>query len=197
MAIVGNISNEIGDVMIIKSAIPIIGIINLTSYTDLTTGETGTSYFQKEFRYSLDGFIFSTWEELTDINLQAITIRPVDYFFIEYRYTHKGSVVSDLIFNSVTINGDFEYLSCGVTFENSIFAEFIQCPDEEVLGWCINVTQKLYEKGIVPSYIDRGNREEDQDYIDFWRTIAFFFAILVIYARKFENFSSNKRWSNN
>ena len=64
------------------------------------------------------------------------------------------------------------------------------------MRWCIAVTEKMYKLGIVPRYITRGDEcnvnGEDRDYIDFWKAICCFWAIIVAYARKFETFHNNK-----
>jgi hypothetical protein len=192
--IVGNKATEIGDIIVIKSAIPIVGVISLSTYSDSVVGETADRFFLRTFRYSLDGFTYSPWQDLTDSNLSAISIVPTDYFFVEYQYERGGTDISgDLEFVSVTLNGQFQSFSCGVTFSNSIFTQFLSCPDLDALLWCINVTEKLYKKGIVPSYLDRGQSGstiDDKDYLDFWRTVACFFAMIVIYGRHFEQFKN-------
>ncbi len=73
MAIVNNISTEFGDVIRIKTNVPIIGLISLTSFIDDTVGEDVNKSFKKMFRYSLNGgMTFSDWLDLTTINLQNI-----------------------------------------------------------------------------------------------------------------------------
>lgn len=195
MAIIDNGCTEIGDILLMKPDIPILGLVSLSSFTDTLTNETATRYFIKEFKYSLDGLNYSLWIPLTNPNLTSILLQPNDYFYIEYKYTRAGiDNTGILIFEDITLVGVFVDFSCGEVFENSIFAKFINCPDTEVLNWCINVTDKLYKQGIIPNYIIRRvnqNSSQDKDYIDFWRTIACFFAMIVIYGRKvLERFTS-------
>lgn len=198
MAVVQNISTEVGDVILIVTDVPIVGLIALTSFTDSTVGETPIRLFKREFRYSTDGINFSEWIELTVTNLQGIEVRAIDTFFIHYRYTRIGvDTTGELQFDNNTLNGSFIERDCGPAFTNSIFAQLLNCCcDLEVLSWCINVTEKLYRKGIIPDYIIRGAEDNednlaDRDYIDFWRAISCFFALLVIYGRKFEQFQNN------
>jgi hypothetical protein len=193
MAIVNNTCTEIGDVLLFEFQIPIIGLLSLSSFTDVIIGETATRYFKKEFRYSLDGINFGNWNNLTNSNLSLISVTPTDYFYVKYRYTREGiDDTGDLTFESITLNGIFSTFGCGQTFVNSIFANYVNCPDNDVLGWCLNVTKKLYYEGIVPNYILRRvtlNINEDKDYLDFWKSIACFFAMIVIYGRRIlENF---------
>jgi len=68
------------------------------------------------------------------------------------------------------------------TFENSIFSEYMDQDETEVLEWAINVTQKAYDKGMVAEYIQRrktDNTEDDKDYIDFWASIAIVHGYIV------------------
>ena len=201
MAIQGNISTEFGDVLTIRASVPIIGLISLTDFID-NTSEQGNHIFKKEFRYSTDGGLnYSQWIELTVSNLNGVQINSTDTFLIEYRYTHINDVsasfsTSDSIaWNSTQLDGVFEDIPCGMTYQDSIFADFFNCKAEEVLAWCVNVTEKLYKQGIVPKFLTRGNEGNingiDRDYIDFWRSVACFFAYIVVFARKFEDFKEN------
>lgn len=188
MAVVENRATEDGDVLYIKTDVPIIGIITLSDFVDTTIGESQTTYFYKEFRYSLDGVSYSNWAELTNPNLSAVTVEARDTLILEYRYRRVGNDNVDLMFSDVTINGDYDPIINNSTFNNSIFARFMTQDDPEVLGWAINVLEKLYRQGIVPEFIDRGkssNPDDDKDYVDFWRTVTTFFAYIVVYARRF------------
>lgn len=197
MAIVENRATEIGDVIYIKADVPIIGLLSLLDFADDTTGENAVKSFTKMFRHSVDGINFSEWIDLTTINVSDIEVTVNDTFYIEYRYERIGSSSSgELSFNSIDLTGGFSEPSCGPNYDNSIFNEFFLCTDLEVLSWCVNVAEKLYKKGIVPEYIIRGESgdiSDDRDYVDFWRSVACFFAIIVVYARQFERFGTNRR----
>lgn len=185
--IVENTATEIGDEILIKGNVPIVGLISLNSYTDSTVGESVDKYFTKYFRYSIDGVNYSEYIELTNLNVSEVEVNPKDTFYIEYRYIREGLDSSGILqLDSITINGSYIDSVCGEVFSKSIFAEYLSCPDEEVLGWCINVLDKLYND-IVPKYITRKENQsttEDRDYIDFWRTISCYFAVIVVYGRK-------------
>ena len=185
MAISGNQSTEQGDVFVIKADSPIVGLVALTSFIDTTTGT-----FYKEFRYSTDGINFSPWAELTDPNLAAVNVEPKGTFLIEYRYTNLVDAVAT--FDEVQVSGSFTPVTDGKVYSSSIFGEFFNSTDTEVVQWCVNVTDKLYQNGIVPKFIERGDESNingvDRDYIDFWRTVACFFAYIVKFARLFKTF---------
>lgn len=197
MAIVNNISSEIGDIIRIQTDIPIIGIVALSSFIDDTTGESVDVYFNKSFRYSVDGGLnFTAWEDLTSINVSNIVVSRKDQFVIDYRYVHAGTEpTSNLAFNNLSLSGDFEELPYPVYLRN-IFNTFFYVNDTKVLTWALNVLEKMYSKGIVPDYITRKDEEynplvSDTDYIVLFNTITHFFAIIVIYAREFENIGNN------
>lgn len=189
MAITGNISNQAGDSFLIRADVPIVGLIALTSFIDTTTGS-----FYKEFRYAVDGINFTAWRELTNDNLSDVSVQASDNFLIEYRYTNTADATAS--FTDIQVSGSFAELTCGKTYERSIFNDFFSCHDSEVLQWCVNVTSKLYKAGIVPNFIDRGDESNingiDRDYIDFWRTVACFFAYIVVFARKFKDFKDTE-----
>jgi len=200
MAIVENRSSELGDVMIIRAEVPAVGIVTLASFIDSTINETGTALFTKEFRYALDGVNFTPFMALTNPNLADITFTPTDIFLVEYRYTRAGTdpLPPDLEFNSVELTGTFTATTCGESYSNSIFAQFFSCTDACVLGWMINVLEKMYKEGTIPKYIERGNQHndgrQDQDYLEFWKNIAQYFAYIVCYARQWELTSSTANY---
>jgi hypothetical protein len=192
MAIVENKASEIGDVILIKASVPIVGLVTLSSFTDSVVNETSTKYFHKDFRYSVDGINFTTWRELTNNNIAAVDVSPTATFIIEYRYIRSGVDASnpDLEFDEVELSGDFAQVECGESYRNSIFAKFFTCTDLCVLSWMINVLEKIYKEGILPKYIDRGGQsndsDQDKDFVEFWKTISQYFAYVVCYARQWE-----------
>ena len=194
MAVINNITNTVGDKLWIRATIPLLGVTQINSYTSSTVGETIDYYFDMQFRYSKNGLSYTVWEELTNTNLQAIEISATDIVNFDFLYTHASNLPiplpHDLTFTSVTLSGDFDEIECGVLYDSSIFGEWFSCIDAN--QWCFNVTGKLYEKGIVPSYIERGDGEDDADYIAFWKTVACFFAWIVYFARKIGNFDTEK-----
>jgi hypothetical protein len=191
MAVIENRATEDGDIISIQTDVPIVGIVALTSFSDATTGETGTTYFQKTFRYSINGGLtFTDWIELTTLNIQNIVIEKINYFVIEYRYKRIG-VGSDIGFTSVDIAGTLLPLDFPI-FGGSMFSPFFTSNNVSVLGWALNVLEKLYKNGIIPNYITRNTgSKDDSDYIAFWFSITHFFAVLVYYARGFENIAAN------
>lgn len=193
MAVIQNRSTEIGDVIIIKTDAPIIGIIALTNFLDDTVNESSSKYFYKTFRYSVDGVNWSDFAELNISNIKNVIINPTNTLYLEYYYKRLGpSTSGDLEFNSVTIEGEFQNLICGQTYQQSMFATYLgSCNNLCSLAWSINVLEKLYKKGLLPKYLERGQTEsywDDQDFVDFWRAITHYFALFVCLARYFQKF---------
>ena len=79
-------------------------------------------------------------------------------------------------------------------FDNSFFREFFDLNDPELLQWSLSVLEKIYDKGVLPSFIERNNGDNifyDEDFISWFFTKTHFFAIFVKYARVFENIKLN------
>lgn len=194
MAIVNNTAGEIGDVLRFDADAPIVGILSLDSYTDVTINETGTRLFDKEFSYSFNGVTFSDWIELTNPNLQAVPVQATDFFHIQYRYTRIGVDPTDILtWQEITLNTTSQASDCPI-FDASVFKKFFDCDDTEALGWAVNVYQKLHEQGIVPKYITRAEENtlrSDADYQAYWMSVTTFFAYLVKLARVLENFHTD------
>lgn len=198
MAIVNNILSEVNDTILFKLDHPVNGINSIIGYTDFTIGETASVFFEKEFRYTIDGINWGEWIALSDATLQQIQVLPTHDFDIEYRYTRRGDAGGLLEWCWINLECDKAQINCGPTFQSSVFSFFYECCcDEQVLGWCINVLRKLYQKGIIMDAMTRNlnnnQNDEDRDFIDFWRSITCYFAMFVGYARKFENFQNNSR----
>lgn len=193
MAVVKNKTTAEGDILIIKPEIPRVGILSLTSFVDQTTGETPTDYFNKEFRYSVDGGMkFTKWFDLSTQNIQGVTVQPTDNFVIELKYDRVGSG-DEVSFNNSTINGTFQKLEYP-HYQETPFAKFFDINDINVYGWALNVLEKLMANGILPEYIVRNKSEDiraDEDFVAFFYTVTQFFAILVYYARHYEDILNN------
>jgi hypothetical protein len=197
MAIVNNTVSEIGDILVIEVDTPILGIVLLSDFIDEVLNETGNKYFEKQFRYSLDGVNYSEWLSLTTDNIRGIEIVPTHTFKVQYTYKRVGSDgTGNLAFNFVTLNGQYIEVESGQIFNKSIFGRFFSTISIDVLNWMLNVLEKMYQPGIIPKYVIRNRNAndlwEDKDYLDFWKLITWFFAIIVTYARLFKNFDTNE-----
>jgi hypothetical protein len=197
MAVIDNRSTEDGDVLIIRPETPIIGLLSLLQFTDTTTGEDPNNYFLKEFRYSVNGGLtFEPWTELTLINISAVSITRYNQFVIEYRYTRIGTPAGpELTFENILVSGDINAPTYPI-YDKTPFNDFFEVNNINVFGWALNVLEKLYRKGLIlPDYIQRADNNsnlEDEDFIVYWNSITHLFAILVYFARQFEDFETNE-----
>ena len=195
MAIVENRVTEEGDVLIIETHVPIVGLVTLSSFIDTTIGEDSNKYFRKEFRYSIDGLDFSAWILLTDENLQSVPVNPSSILRLEYRYIGEGTFnEGDFVaFENINVSGEYEARGNGPAFDDSIFKYFFfNWNDPRILGWAINVLEKIYTgRQVVPTYICRGEDNnltgKDRDFLDLFKSLCHFWALHVAYAREFEN----------
>ena len=81
---------------------PLVNIQTFDSFTDDIVGENQEVFFTKEFRYSTDNITFSAWEELSDVNLQALTPDSAATYYLQFKYTQEGE--GELVFNDFTLN---------------------------------------------------------------------------------------------
>ena len=177
--------------LILVESAPIIGVTGLTGFTEDLIGVTGSEFFtSKQFAYSKDGINWSDYIPLTNDNITSLSFLTTDVILIECAYQKNTSdpalAVVNITFDTTTAPVGFD----DTYFNNSIFAEFFDSDNVDVLNWYINVVQKLYKKDtLLPKYINViGVDGTDKDFIAFWSSIAKFFAFEVIYARTYQNF---------
>jgi len=184
MTIVCYKKNIEGDVIYIKSN-PVVGIIAVSSFVENVVGVTGTEFFtSKIFRYSKDGVNFSEWEDLLITNLTSLTFDSKDSVIFELAYRRNTPNLPPDIVDVQLTSTDSSTNYIETYFQNSIFSEFFNSSNLELLNWYINVLQKVYSKGVLPDYIERlDDFQKDEDFISFWKSIAKFFSYFVLYAK--------------
>jgi hypothetical protein len=194
--IIENRSTEIGDVIYIQTETPLIGLVALFSFIDVVVGESTNKVFDKTFRYSVDGINWSAFIALTNTNVSNVQVQVNDTFYAEYKYERVGTDPSgDLEFDSVTLIGDFITPSNGPAYSASNFVNYFNFNNICSIAWSVNVLDKLYNKGIIPNYIERGlsgDNTTDRDFIDFWRAVTHYFALYVCLARQFQFYYQNR-----
>ena len=79
-------------------------IKRILGFTANISGETNDVYFNKEFRYSSDGILWSDYKQLTNDNLSNITIYD-DKIYLQYRFTQVGD--GHLSINNISLNVDY------------------------------------------------------------------------------------------
>lgn len=185
------IATDVGEIIYINHEV-LFGVLSVDNFTDIITGETVNRYFNKTFRYALNGFDFSDWQTLNLVNLQAIPVTEYNVLAIQFAYERVGSdATGQLEINSYVLTVTNQTLDLR-KYDKTIFKDYFAFDDPEVLGWSVNVTEKLYEKGIVPNYILRKQGEDDQDYIDIWYIVTIFNAIIVKFGRTIKDYYYNR-----
>ena len=79
-------------------------IKQIFGYTANISGETNNVYYDKEFRYSSDGILWSDYKELTNDNLSNITVYD-GKIYLQYRFTQVGN--GNLSINSISLDVDY------------------------------------------------------------------------------------------
>lgn len=187
MAVIENRSTSQGDVMLIRTDFPLIGLLTLRSFIANTVGENTYRSFKKEYRISTDGSNFSAWKVLALENIQAENVKSTDTVFLEYRLTRIGEDLSgEIEFNSIQLEGTFAEPVKQTHYDNSVFSSFFDSIDIKVLNWGVNVLEKLYQKGFVPDEIER-----NEDFVELYRPVCEFFSYHVQLARELKGFYQN------
>ncbi len=101
MAVTGSSTDANGDQLLISLKTPYENVTEVLGFTDSVTGETTSCFYNKDFRWGIDGVTYSDWVQLTDVNLQSLVLNPANKFWIQYRYTQVGDCI--LTFNSIAL----------------------------------------------------------------------------------------------
>ncbi len=72
MAVNGSSTDANGDQLLVSLQSPYENVVEILGFTDSITGETTSCYYQKDFRWGIDGVTYSDWIQLTDINLENL-----------------------------------------------------------------------------------------------------------------------------
>lgn len=197
---------NIGDRLFVSIVPKHKGTAMLTNFTDEWIGE---GYLLREFRFIYDDLFKTEWKVLTNENLAEKKLEQSTIIEVRYTLESKG----EMVFGNATFDTDIELDATAIltlvkiefrgefqeediyspTLSNSIFGNIAW--SEEVNFLTANLFRKLYFRGILPKYIIRGenvDREEDIDFISLFSSIARFFAIIIHFFKRFENFSNDK-----
>lgn len=173
---------------IILSSLPVVNVIALTGITEDIISGTG-SFTNKSYRYTVDGINWSIWMDQSTLLLE--TFNESDLIVVESKYT-KDNPDSTIDINSFTLSvTDGSYTPTIQQYNETSFKNFFEMFDTNVLGWLVNVLQKLYDRGhlVIPNYLERlDENESNEHFIEVWRPIIHYFAYYVIFARKYQEF---------
>ena len=90
MAVTGSSTDANGDQLLVSLKTPYENVTEVLGFTDTITGEDTSCYYNKDYRWGIDGVTYSDWVTLTDANLESLVLNPANKFWIEYRYTQVG-----------------------------------------------------------------------------------------------------------
>ena len=83
MAVNDSFTNESGDAILISLQEPYTGVVEILGYADETAGETTSTYFNKSFRWGIDGVTYSDWITLSNESLKGLLLTPINPFWVQ------------------------------------------------------------------------------------------------------------------
>lgn len=184
---------KVGDSIIITIKPKQKGTAIVSSYEDNLIGLAVGKRVKREYRIVEDNLFYSDWKILNNDTIKGIEIKQNN--FIQIRYTREGNdSTGEIEFKDITLNGDFkpEVINSPI-LDSSIFSKIAWSEETEELTK--NLFKKLYFRGIIPTYVLRGDNldiDEDRDYITLFYSIAKYFAILLRFFKRFEDFYNDE-----
>ena len=189
--VLNGIFNNIGDSLTVELE-GIANAISLLGYID-TTNETIDKYFEKKIRYSQDDkFTYTDWIELSNANLQALSLNLYRILWFEIIYTRTGSDETgtlELEYFELQVNIDTTKKTLyPVIFsnQNHIFGH-IEVNDIDWHTYCIIIAKKIWGEGIVANFVERTD-----EFWYFFKTVACYLSLYYIYAKELENLYYNE-----
>lgn len=189
-----NVLQNIGDALLVNVSPQINGTIQFNSFTESLIGLTANRTVEREFRILNNSVFWSEWKPLTNANLSAQTYYVDNTITLQVRYTRTGSDTSGVIeFQDIQIQGVRLADATPMPIVNSsIFADVFGTQFFHDVS--DNLFKKLYFRGILPTYITRAENveeSEDSDFIDLFYSVARFFAMMIAFGKRFEDFKDD------
>ena len=183
-----NVMAAVGDQLLVAITCDISGRVSLTEFVDDLTGGVPTDVVRL-FQVSADGIFWTEWAELTNEALKALDPITADgTMMVSIQYIRQGGD-APIEFKSVMFTGTVEPIQfVAPTIDESIFASVAS--SEQTKRIERNLFKKLYYRGVMAQYVTRGadrNYDEDRDYASLFSTVGRFFAMMVSFAKRFEN----------
>lgn len=185
--------NKIGDTVVFRT-VPLWNLQSLSSFTPNLIGVTATRTVITRWRFSLNGINYTEWVEgdlismLATINDNLTTLKHS--LIIDIEYERSGTdTTGQVVINSIEFNGVYsnQIPDYSASMDTEL-GDYVY-DDINVFNLMINLTQKIYDLGIIPVYIERGENPNDlyndKDYVDFWSSVAQMYAVLFEYSIKF------------
>lgn len=95
--------------------------------------------------------------------------------------TPEPSSSNESFFKAITFELEFNKPAIPEFYKDFNYSKFIPYYNHFCIDWTVNVMRKLYQKGIVPKFIERNDDVawEDEDYINFWYFITYINALRI------------------
>lgn len=130
MAVNQSQTNENGDAILISLQEPYTNVVELIGFVDEIIGETTSVYYNKSFRWGIDGITYSDWIGLTNESLKGLLLSHINPFWIEYKYEQVG-------------DGTLEFISIALELvtDKGLISKVpqIKCQDSESLSGSQNL----------------------------------------------------------
>lgn len=73
-------------------------------------------------------------------------------------------------------------------YNKTVFKRFFEENDPAVMEWAENVLEKVSSPGILPTFI----KKDGEDFKAYWETVCHIFALVVLYAKQYNEIDTNK-----
>ena len=188
-----------GDVLYIQTRPNGRGSFHITEVVlNLSGGVSNSSSVAISLRTIGNGVIKSEWFDIETLaTTNETTISGLSYdvprdTVIQIRLRRIGDG-ENIRFESFEITGGTYFIDVKPTptIDSSMFSDINHQYETDELE--NNLFKKLYFRGIVPNYIKRGenrSKEEDEDYISLFSTIARFFTLIIRFFKRWEKINN-------
>lgn len=190
-----NILSIVGDSILIEVKPKANGIIsNISSYV-FNFDNKDVRDIRFYYRIRQEDIFYTDWQEINSSGSDLSSIKITQDSELQFRFVRvsRTYVPTDISFLNLTLDGDYiTHIIKSPVLNSSIFKSIAWEDDTESLSR--NLFKKLYYRGIIPNYIKRGDntdRNEDEDYVILFSSIAKFFATIIEFLKRFENIDSN------
>ena len=173
------------------SNIVILGTLNGYFYKSLNNGLSFVKVNYSYTKYKINSMTYTGSYLFTALSAGILKSSDLSIFDT---YPTGGGSINPLTLNSIDLNCTYEQQSIPESYKDIAFSKMNDYYTIENLEWAVNVMKKLYDKGIMASYVNRGDNAdwEDEDYIDFCWCITYIVSLLVNYDRSLANILFDK-----
>ena len=178
---------EEGDTLVVSPSTPVLGTL---AVSDILVFEehSATGSFLVSVKCSVDeGLHWSEPLPVSEFLKEAnyYSIRKNHYFCFEFTLTKQGGGLS--WFEGIEVKIGFDLPAIPQFYAQHKALSKIPYYNHTAISWSLNVLDKVYRRGIVPSFIERQDNLNwsDEDYINIWWSLLYPMALRISYAEVF------------